>query len=45
MEAVKLRYEAVRRALATLKEGMEEIEVPLLERPKAYALMRDGVIQ
>jgi len=45
MEVVKLRYKAVRQALSTLKEGIEEIRVPLLERPKAYTLMRDGVIQ
>ena len=45
MEELKLRYQAMRQALLTLEEGLQEIEKPLPDRPKAYKLMRDGVTQ
>ena len=41
MEELKLRHEALHQALVTLQEGLEEIEIPVLGRPKAYKLMRD----
>jgi len=45
MEVVELRYMAMQQALLTLEEGIEEIEIPIPGRPKAYTLMRDGVTQ
>ncbi len=45
MEELKLRYKAMRQALSTLDEGLQEIEIPIPDRPKAYKLMRDGVTQ
>lgn len=32
-------------ALLTLEEGLQEIEIPIPNRPKAHILMRDGVTQ
>jgi nucleotidyltransferase substrate binding protein (TIGR01987 family) len=45
MEALNLKYEAIKKALATLKEGIDEIESYQVEMPKVHTLMRDGVIQ
>lgn len=45
METVILRYKAIKKALLTLEEGLEEVEIPIPNRPKAYKLMRDGVTQ
>ena len=35
----------MKQALATLQEGLNEIEIPISNRPNAYKLMRDGVTQ
>ena len=45
MEELNLRYKAIQQALFTLKEGLDEVEMPIVDRPKAYKLMRDGVTQ
>ena len=45
MEELILRHTAMQQALSTLKEGLQEIEIPIPNRPKAYKLMRDGVTQ
>lgn len=43
MEIVRLRHAAMRQALLTLAEGLEELEIQIPSKSKK--LMRDGVIQ
>ena len=45
MEELILRHKAMLQALLTLEEGLQEIEISIPNRPKAYKLMRDGVTQ
>jgi nucleotidyltransferase substrate binding protein (TIGR01987 family) len=51
MEIVSLRHAALRKALVTLGEGIQELEdegfldQPAADTSKMYKLMRDGVIQ
>lgn len=45
MEVIKLRHVAIKQALATLAEGLRELERQEIDKSNMYKLMRDGVIQ